>query len=119
MGCLAEDLDGFDLAPAADQVLQVEGELGIELAIGKHRWLVSALGAGRPGSLSLMGSPALLRLLGVLGLVLAWLGGSLDFGAGSKGRLNLGGLVRCGPGRKFVLITLGIRKACVARFESR
>lgn len=119
MGGLAEDFDGLDLAPAADQVLQVEGELGIELAIGKHRWLVPGLSAGRPGSLSLMSSPALFRLLGVLGLVLAWLGGSLDFGAGSKGRLDLGSLVRCGASRKLVLIALGIRKACVARFEGR
>lgn len=89
MGGLAEDFDGFYLAPAANQVLQLKGELRIELSIGKHRRLIPRLGACRPGGLGLMSGPALFCLLGVLGLVLAWLGGSLDLGPGSKRSLNL------------------------------
>ncbi len=86
---LAEDFYGFYLASAADKVLQLKGELRIELSIGKHRRLVPRLRACRPGGLGLMSGPGLFCLLGVLGLVLAWLGGSLDLGPGSKRSLNL------------------------------
>ena len=55
---LAEDFYGFYLASAANKVLQLKGELRIELSIGKHRRLVPRLRACRPGGLGLMSGPA-------------------------------------------------------------
>lgn len=64
MGCLPQQLDGLDLLAVPGQRLELQGELGIELASGQDRTLVAGLPDG--GCVSRLGAQ---RLTGVICLL--------------------------------------------------
>ena len=94
MGCLAQQPDGLDLLAVAGQRLELQGELGVELAAGQDGALIAGLSRCRGSArLGMQGGAGVLGLLRLLLLVLAGAGGRIHPGARRRGGPDLGCVV--------------------------
>lgn len=95
MGRLPEQFDLLQLFAVPGQRLELEGELGVQLAARQHRPLVSGLpDAGSGTGLGTQGLSGMIGLLRLLLFILAGAGDGIHAGPGGGGGLDLGGIVR-------------------------